>query len=555
MNQSFSKLKIILIYALFGSLWIFYSDKILTTLVKDIETINTLQSYKGWLFIFITSMLLYYLIKQYEKEKLELSKLHETIFNNAREGIFLHELDGTVIDVNPYIEKLNNVSKNKIIGTNISLFIKEENLEKTKALRNKLMTKGEVKFELEHKKIDGSSFYASITSQLIEFDGRQIIYCTLKDLTVTKENILLLERSKEIFENIQEGIMITNKDGYIKEVNKAFISITGYPYHQVLGKNASILKSEKHNKKFYSKLWNSLQKRDKWSGKIINKKKNGEIYTSFLTISAINDKDGKVQSYIGIFADISDVLKYEKELREKDLLLIQQSKMAAMGRMIDSIAHQWKQPLSIISMSNGLLKFHQEDETFSSKEDIDEAIENIEKGVNHLSSTIDDFRNFFNPDKTKKEFLISNCINRVILLLKSKLKNEDIQIVKEIEELNIYGVENELVQVIINIIANAIDAFQESTVEDKYIFINSHKKDNLAIISIKDNAYGIPEDIIEKVFETRFTTKEEGTGVGLYMSKNIIDSYKGSLSVENSEYLYSDDEFKGANFIIELPLV
>ena len=488
-------------------------------------------------------------------EKLELSKRYETIFNNAREGVFLHELDGRLIDVNPYIERLHNISKDKLIGVNISSFFKEKDLDKYKLFLNELIINGEVKFEMELQNLDASLFYASIKSQVIELEGRKVVYGTIKDLTILNENVLLLERANKIFENIEEGVMITDSNGYITEINRAFRKITGYSYNEAIGKNASILKSGNHNIKFYEELWNRLEKRNKWSGKIINKKKNGETYTSFLTISAIRDKDNKIQNFVGIFTDISDILKNEKELREKDILLIQNSKMAAMGEMIDNIAHQWKQPLNIISMSSGLLKLNQGDDKFSSEEEIESALTNIDKAVKHLTSTIDDFRNFFNPDKTKKEFLLSNCVNRVSILLKYKLQNKEIQIIKEFEDLQIFGVENELVQVLMNLISNSIDAFEEIKEEEKYIFIDSYKEDNHIIIAIKDNAGGILEDIIEKVFESRFTTKEEGkgTGIGLYMCKNIIESYKGTLCVENSKYKYNEKDFKGATFTIKIP--
>lgn len=224
-------------------------------------------------------------------ENLKLSKQYETIFNNVREGIILRELDGTIIDVNPYIEKLHNVTKDKLIGLNVYDFFKSQDIDKINIIKNTLKKEKRIKYETKLKKLDGSLFYASIESQVIEFEDRQLVYTTVKDLTLENENILLLERSKQIFENIEEGVMITNQDGYITEVNIAFKSITGYSYYEALGNKASILKSGKHNKRFYEKMWENLQNRSKWSGKIINKKKNGETYTSFLTISAIKDKE------------------------------------------------------------------------------------------------------------------------------------------------------------------------------------------------------------------------------------------------------------------------
>ena len=488
-----------------------------------------------------------------EKEKL--NRQYESIFTHAREGIFLHELDGTMIDVNPYIEKLYKLPKDKIIGMNVTKFYKEEDLKELSILRRKLLTKGYIEFEIELKKIDGTPFFASIKSYMLELEGRQIVLGTLHDLTSVIRNQLLLNRSKKIFENLQEGVVITDKNGYITELNKAFKTITGYGYSDAIGHRMSLLSSGKHDNDFYKAMWHGLTRKSRWSGKVYNKKKNGEIYTSFLTISTIKDREGEVQNYIGIFTDISDVLRYEQELREKDMILIQQSKMAAMGEMIDNIAHQWKQPLNLISMSNGLIKMGQRYKTARSEKATKEAIKNIEDEVKHLTTTIDDFRNFFNPDKTKKEFLVEDCIYKIMLLLKSRFKNRNIQVIKKISTTKIYSIENELVQVLMNIINNAIDALDENQHAQRYIFIETYKEGNKLFISIKDNAGGIPNAIKEKIFDSRFTTKEEGkgTGIGLYMSTQVIHSLGGTLLFENVAYTFKEKSYKGANFIIEIP--
>lgn len=408
---------------------------------------------------------------------------------------------------------------------------------------------------MELKKLDGTLFFASIKSHLLELEGRRVAQGSIQDLTLEVNNQLLLNRSKKIFENLQEGVVITDENGYITEVNSAFETITGYDSRAVMGHRMSLLKSGKHNDDFYRELWGSLRTNLKWSGKVYNKKKNGEIYTSFLTISAIQSSEGVVQNYIGVFTDISNLLRYEQELREKDIVLIQQSKMAAMGEMIDNIAHQWKQPLNLISMSNGLIKMAQRYNTVKSQEVTKEAIENINNEVKHLTTTINDFRNFFNPDKTKREFLIEGCIERIVLLLESRLKNRNIKVIKKISSTKIYSIENELVQVLMNIVNNAIDALSESTAVQRYIFIETFKEGDHLIISIKDNAGGIPNEIKERVFESRFTTKEEGkgTGIGLYMSRQVINSLGGVLTVENVAYPFKDQQHKGANFIINLP--
>ena len=245
-------------------------------------------------------------------------------------------------------------------------------------------------------------------------------------------------------------------------------------------------------------------------------------------------------------------------LLEKEKLLIQQSKMATMGEMIGSIAHQWKQPLSIISMSNGLLKINSEIKDFSTPQDITNAIKNIDHSVHNLSQTIDDFKNFFNPNKEKVVFNILDAFEDTFKLINSQFKNNDIEIVQNIKKIELLGYKNELLQVLINLLKNSNEELiKKPNSMKKYIFISVDKNENKIIIKIKDNADGIPSDIINKVFDAYFTTKEKcgGTGIGLYICKQIIEtSMQGEISVSNVKYEYEGQNYVGAEFEIIFPI-
>ena len=246
-----------------------------------------------------------------------------------------------------------------------------------------------------------------------------------------------------------------------------------------------------------------------------------------------------------------------KNSLEKEKLLIQQSKMATMGEMLGNIAHQWKQPLSLIAMSNTLIKLNQDNKDFSSENELKEAVKSIDISVKNLSQTIDDFRDFFKPEKEKSKFKLEELFEKTYELISSQFKNNNIQIIKEIENIELYGRSNELSQVLINIIKNAKDELIKIKNNDRrLIFINMYKKDSKAIIKIKDNAGGINKDIINKIFDAYFTTKEQtdGTGIGLYMSKQIIQEMNGKIEVSNEKYKYEDVEYLGAQFTIYLDL-
>jgi len=227
------------------------------------------------------------------------------------------------------------------------------------------------------------------------------------------------------------------------------------------------------------------------------------------------------------------------EQHEQNKILIQQSRMASMGEMIGNIAHQWRQPLNAL----GLLI--QKIEIFSKRGKLtQEALEeNVQKAVtiiNNMSTTIDDFRDFFKPDKNKEVFGLKDVVDDVMVLLDAGLEEYNISVNIYIDQpcCKIYGFKNEFAQVIINLINNSKDALIENQIEDKTIFITGKQDKKEVIFQVKDNAGGIPEAIIDRIFEPYYTTKEEGkgTGIGLYMSKMIVEeNMHGNMSVCNNE--------------------
>lgn len=227
-----------------------------------------------------------------------------------------------------------------------------------------------------------------------------------------------------------------------------------------------------------------------------------------------------------------------------------------MGEMIENIAHQWRQPLSVISTVATGAKL-KKDLNILSDEEFYETVDIIKNSTLHLSNTIDDFRNFFSNDKELTSFDINVPIDKVIYLVSSKLKNRNISIIKNHQEIYVLGLENEFIQVILNIINNSIDAFETNNNLDKFIFINMYKENNTAILTIKDNAGGIKNENLDRIFEPYFTTKHksQGTGIGLYMSLEIINKHmNGKLSASNKEYIYNNKKYTGAEFKIELNL-
>ncbi len=238
----------------------------------------------------------------------------------------------------------------------------------------------------------------------------------------------------------------------------------------------------------------------------------------------------------------------EKILHEKQVIMFQQAKLASMGEMIGNISHQWRQPLNALGLNIQKTKILYDRDLLTPQK----MNENIEHGlelINGMSTTINDFRDFYKPNKEKKDFVIKEAIKKAYLIIKPSLTNSNITYEQNSEDdgLTIHGYGNEFSQVIINLLNNARDVLIERKIEHPVIAVHVYKKSNIVYIDVSDNAGGIDTESLDRIFEPYFTTKEEGkgTGVGLYMSKSIIDSHmQGILSAHNND--------EGACFRIEL---
>lgn len=255
------------------------------------------------------------------------------------------------------------------------------------------------------------------------------------------------------------------------------------------------------------------------------------------------------------FDSISKKIEDEIKLNhEKDKLLFQQSKMASLGEMLQNIAHQWRQPLSVISTATSGLKL-KHDYNILDENSINDTVSVIMKSTTYLSKTIDDFRNFYKNEKEEKIFNIKTAVEDSIDIITLKLKSKNIQLIFDSIDYEYKALKNELIQVIINIVNNAIDAFKNQ--DEKLVLINIIKDEELINIAIKDNAGGIPSEVIDRVFEPYFTTKHQaqGTGIGLFMSEEIITKhFNGEIKVHNCKFEYKNKNYFGACFEIKLPI-
>jgi PAS domain S-box-containing protein len=236
-----------------------------------------------------------------------------------------------------------------------------------------------------------------------------------------------------------------------------------------------------------------------------------------------------------------------EELRNKEQMLMQQNRFAAMGEMIGNIAHQWRQPLNMLGLLIQQLDYSYETGDFS-PEYLHKSSEEAMEVILHMSRTIDDFRNFFRKDEGKLSFKLNTVVATTVSFLAASFKTQSIVVhVEQQEEISVQGYPNEFSHVVLNILLNAKDAFQERNIDSPEITIRIYMEQGRPAIAITDNAGGIPDEVLPRIFEPYFTTKgpEKGTGIGLFMSKTIIEKNMGGL-------LVARNIAEGAEFMIVL---
>ncbi|MBN2963229.1 PAS domain S-box protein [Sulfurospirillum sp. T05] len=399
-----------------------------------------------------------------------------------------------------------------------------------------------------------------------------------------------LEKYQEAIET-SNIVSKTNIEGIITFVNDEFCRICGYSKKELIGANHNIVRHPDVPKETFKKLWETILAKKVYKSTVKNRAKNGTTFYVNTTVIPMVNTQGVIEEFIAIRYDVTDTVvltealkRKEEELeqlnstleervqsqtmqlkdlnrnlerrvseevaknREKERLLFTQARLASMGEMIGNIAHQWRQPLSELGIDLYKLKklFGQGDQNAF--------LETYEHGkgvIKKMSQTIEDFRNFFNPNKPREDFYINEVVDDALAMLKGTLGSEQIVVrVTSEDKVLIHGFKSELIQVLINLITNAKDAFLESSCEQKYIDIHIARFDGRTLmVSVRDNAGGINEEILEKIFEPYFTTKQGslGTGLGLYMSKMIVEnSMKGSIEALNAG--------EGACFNVKVPI-
>lgn len=361
--------------------------------------------------------------------------------------------------------------------------------------------------------------------------------------TRLNDQLLFLEA---LMDAIPNPIFYKDKELHYIGCNRAFSEFIGQPPEAIIGKRSEELFSSDANgmRDIDCEL---LKNQGVVSDEVVLENAKGEERDIVLYKSTYFNTLKDACGVIGMMADITDLKLIMEKQKEQEQILIHQSRMAAMGEMIGNIAHQWRQPISTISL---LIQDINDAYDYGdlNKEYLNDFSAKTLKQIRFMSETIDDFRDYLRPDKTVKPFSLIESVNNSIKIMEATFKNNDVKVIFDHgKDIIVPGYKNEFSQVLLNIFKNVKDEIELREIKDGKLMISLSEKGEKAVLVIEDNAGGIPEDIIDRIFDPYFSTKEEfgGTGIGLHMSKNIIETnMRGSIRVENTG--------KGARFIIEL---
>lgn len=467
------------------------------------------------------------------KSLLQMSPIAVRIATNNGERI--------VFANNSYL-KLLQIDEKELLKQNPKVYyIKEsiykdilDSLDKNERIENKLISLN----------INDSEVWVIASYMNIIYDDENAVIGWFYDVTDKIKIQKQIEEQKNEFETIFnysiDGLAIVDLESNFLEFNDAYIKMTGFSRKELLKTSCIKLTAPEDLEKAQIALEAIVEK---------------GFVTDFEKTCIVKDNRS-------ITVDMSMVLLPDKKrilLSIKDItqhkLMESQSKLASMGEMIGNIAHQWRQPLSLISTIASGIKVQMEFKQFDEKELIPD-MDNIIKQTTYLSNTIDDFRNFIKNSNEKGEIQISNIIKKTLSILNPSIVNHNItMILNTNDDIRIDGYENQLIQALINILNNSKDALKENLQnnEEKLIFIETKNINNSLTLKIKDNAGGIPENIINKIFEPYFTTKHKsiGTGIGLSIAYQIITKHHDAhIFASNDTYEYNHKTYTGACFTI-----
>jgi len=499
--------------------------------------------------------------KRAEEALRESENRFRLIVETAAEGIWQVDREWKTTYLNRRMEEMFGVEPGTMLGLHICDFMDEEGRQTVGELMSRREKGIRETHDFRFVRRDGFSLDVLVSaSPLYDESGKFAgSFAMVTDITDRKRAEEASKLSQFIIDKASIGIFRVSGDARILSVNEHWARVLGYTQEELcsmsffdIDPNLTTESWLEHRKKLTAAGLNTFE--------TVHRRKDGSIFPVEVTVNYLKYQDHEFSCSFAM--DITERKQAEEQLiqkkqqlrelnstlesrvaeevaknREKDIMLMQQNRQAALGEMLDHIAHQWKQPLNSISLivqDLGESALHGE----LTDERIEETVSKTIALLDHMAQTIDVFRDFYRSDKEKQVFNVKDSIDQALAFVAPDFRFQCIAIELDVDPgLTAFGYPKEYAQVLLNILTNARDVFNESDMEQPRVIIRAFAEDRKAVVTITDNAGGIPETIIGKIFDLSFTTREKsgGTGIGLYISKNIIEkNMDGKLSAENT---------------------
>jgi len=489
-----------------------------------------------------------------EKLKNSNSELRE-IVNNSWDGIAIIDKDSKFIYVNNAFSPILGFTKEEFLAKTFDSLIIEEYKERFNTLIEKnIANKYQSEVQVVCKRKDKQKVYLQVTISLML--NKKFFVINVRDIT------------KQISDDqIQDSYVIschTDETGIITKVSKAYSLLSGYTTNNLVGNSYSFMKHPDMEDYIYDELWQTVKRGKEWSGKLKNIKSDQGFFWVSVKIKPMYNKYGDITGFTFLMFDITNelLLKDDKktleaqrkeaqdEIKQKDQILVQQSKLAIMAETMQMVSHEWRQPLNVISIQAQKIELDYTMGDEINSEDVIKTLNGIKKTANELSNTIEDFQSFISLKSEKKQSDPLKIIENAVKIFINDPESEDIDFLKDtMDTPNFETYSNELSTILVNILINAKEAIIKNQTKLGVIKLKEYYIDNTIYFEVSDNGGGIKDEIIHKIFEPYFSTKEiqHGVGLGLYMCKTIIEMhFKGTIEVKNHN--------TGASFIIKLPM-
>lgn len=489
------------------------------------------------------------LARTHDKRKLaEAQREYDRRFRNALENISLAaviiDARGKVVFCNDCLLGITGWRTMQVIGRDwIDTFIVPEHQQEARVMLTNNLAQGlfpdcyETEIQTKHGKRRLISWH-----NLLSFDADGDvagITCIGEDITETHQTEEQLRKLSLAVEQSPATVMITDTQGNIEYVNPKFTRLTGYALEEVLGKNPRLLKSGETSPDEYKRLWTTVCAGGEWRGELHNKKKSGELYWEFASISAIKNPDGIVTHFLAVKEDISDRKRLEQEVAERNREIAKTQTLAAMGRMAHMVAHDLRNPLSSVKMA--LQIFGQDQASRWGKKEHELRQIALEQ-VHYMEEILVDLLSYSRPGSLKLEWLtLDKVLDAAILIAQRQIDEHHVQVTTHYQSgiPTVHADASKLRQAFSNLITNAAQATEGITERAHKISISTRlhlAEDGPQVrVSICDNGCSINAEQLKKIFEPFFTTRAKGTGLGLAIVEQIIKQHHGQVVLEPAE--------------------